>query len=244
MCSRAVRHWSEQKHIPIQTDWTGGTAGSAATAGTAEATPILCDALPPAPPAPPLARLAELLPPPILVTSAAATASTSGVVIAYDKAVFWALNRPVSMQSRMYDTKRRKKSTSLHCLEIPTTIFHLHPGQKLTRQPIRATADGPPSVMCRRYNQTIVYRFELTISRIRRLFKAFATAAAIGGLIGSPAALADDEPPPPPPAPPAAPADVPEIPGELHCIYIDPWTPCAEVPSPPPPDTPETPDRP
>jgi Domain of unknown function (DUF4189) len=32
------------------------------------------------------------------------------------------------------------------------------------------------------------------------LFTAFATAAAIGGLVGSPAAVADD-PPPPPPAP-------------------------------------------
>jgi len=86
-----------------------------------------------------------------------------------------------------------------------------------------------------------VNRFELAINRIRRLFTAFATAAAIGGLVGSPAAVADDDPPPPPPAPEPAPADVPEIPREQHCVYIDIWIPCEEVPSPPPPDTPGTP---
>ncbi len=94
------------------------------------------------------------------------------------------------------------------------------------------------------YDRPIVYRFELAINRIRRLFTAFATAAAIGGLVGSPAAVADDDPPPPPPAPAPAPADVPEIPWEEHCVYIDIWMPCDDVPSPPPPDTPGTPDRP
>ena len=44
------------------------------------------------------------------------------------------------------------------------------------------------------------------------MFTAFATVTAIGGLVGSPAALADPEPPPPPPAPgESAPViDVPE----------------------------------
>jgi hypothetical protein len=56
----------------------------------------------------------------------------------------------------------------------------------------------------------IVYRFELAMNRIRRLCTAFATAAAIGGLVGSPAALADPEPPP---VPAPAPADIPEMPG-------------------------------
>ena len=51
------------------------------------------------------------------------------------------------------------------------------------------------------------------INRIRRLFTAFATAAAIGGLVGSPAALADPEPPPPPPVPAPAPLNIPEMPG-------------------------------
>lgn len=99
--------------------------------------------------------------------------------------------------------------------------------------------------MCRRYDQPIVYRFELAINRTRLLLKALASAAAIGGQIGSPVALADDDPPPPPPpAPAAAPADVPEIPRELHCIYVNIWMPCDEVPSPPPPDAPRTPDEP
>jgi len=39
------------------------------------------------------------------------------------------------------------------------------------------------------------------MNRTRRLFTAFATAAAIGGLVGSPAAVANVDPPPPPPAP-------------------------------------------
>lgn len=57
------------------------------------------------------------------------------------------------------------------------------------------------------------------MNRIRRLLPAFATAAAISGLLGSPVALADDDPPPPPP-PPAepAPADAPEIPVTEGCI--------------------------
>ena len=38
----------------------------------------------------------------------------------------------------------------------------------------------------------IVDRFELAINRTRRVFAAFLTAAAIGGLVGSPAAVADD----------------------------------------------------
>ena len=38
----------------------------------------------------------------------------------------------------------------------------------------------------------IVDRFELAINRTRRVFAAFVTAAAIGGLVGSPAAVADD----------------------------------------------------
>jgi hypothetical protein len=97
-----------------------------------------------------------------------------------------------------------------------------------------------------RYDRPIVYRFEFAINRIRRLFSAFASAAAIGGLIGSPLALADDDPPPPPPAPEQAPADVPEIPRE-HCVYIDIFTPCEEEPSPSLPrrgDTPGTLDEP
>jgi len=98
--------------------------------------------------------------------------------------------------------------------------------------------------MCRRYDQPIIYRSKLAINRTRRLLKALATAAAIGGLIGSPVALADDDPPPPPPAPAAAPANVPQIPRELHCIYVDNWLPCDEVPSPPPPDAPRTTDGP
>ena len=60
----------------------------------------------------------------------------------------------------------------------------------------------------------IVYTFELAMNRIGRLFTAFATAAAIGGLVGSPAALADPEPPPPPePVPAQVPVNVPEMPG-------------------------------
>jgi hypothetical protein len=102
---------------------------------------------------------------------------------------------------------------------------------------------SPPGVGCWRYDRPIVYRL-LAMNRIRRrLFRAFATAAVIGGLIGSPAALADDDPPPPPPAPEAAPADVPEIPME-HCLYISILQPCLEVPSPLPPDNPGTPDEP
>jgi hypothetical protein len=90
-----------------------------------------------------------------------------------------------------------------------------------------------------------VDRFELAINRIRRLFiTAFATAAAIGGLVGSPAALADPEPPPPPPAPgEPAHADVPEMPRE-QCMYINIFMPCEEELLPPLPDTPGTPDRP
>jgi len=65
------------------------------------------------------------------------------------------------------------------------------------------------------YDWPTVYTFELAINRIRRLFTAFATAAAIGGLVGSPAALADPEPPPPPPVPAPAPANIPEMPGVI-----------------------------
>jgi hypothetical protein len=97
--------------------------------------------------------------------------------------------------------------------------------------------------MCRRYDRPIVYIFELAINRTRRLLAALAAAAAVGGLIGSPVALADDDPPPPP-SPAAPPAVVPEIPRELHCIYVDNWLPCDEVPSLPPPDAPRTPDGP
>ena len=94
------------------------------------------------------------------------------------------------------------------------------------------------------YDQPTVYTFELAIHRIRRLFTAFATAAAIGGLVGSPAALADPEPPPQPPAPGGpAHADVPEIPRE-QCLYINIFTPCEEELLPPLPDTPGTPDGP
>ena len=96
---------------------------------------------------------------------------------------------------------------------------------------------------CWRYDRPIVYRFELAINRIRLLYRAFATAAAIGGLVGSPAALADDNPPPPPPAPEPAPVHVREIPRE-HCVYINIFEPCEELPSPPLPDTPGTPDGP
>ena len=103
---------------------------------------------------------------------------------------------------------------------------------------------GPPSVLCRRYDQPIVYRFESAINRIRRLLKAFATAAAIGGLIGSPAALADDDPPPPPSAPEPARAEVPEIPRTEPCVWQI-WNLCQyATPVPPPPDTPGTPDGP
>ncbi|MGA7053702.1 MAG: hypothetical protein WBZ37_21005 [Mycobacterium sp.] len=84
---------------------------------------------------------------------------------------------------------------------------------------------------------------ELAINRSRRLFAAFATAAAIGGLVGSPAAVADDDPPPPVPAPEPAHVDVPEIPRE-QCLYIDIFTPCEEQVLPPLPDTPRTPDAP
>jgi len=84
---------------------------------------------------------------------------------------------------------------------------------------------------------------ELSINRIRRLFTAFATAAAVGGLVGSPAALADPEPPPPPPAPEPAPVHVLEIPRE-NCVYIGIFNPCEEEPLPLLPDTPRTPDGP
>jgi hypothetical protein len=64
------------------------------------------------------------------------------------------------------------------------------------------------------YDLPTVYTFELAINRSRRLFTAFATAAAIGGLVGSPAALAEPEPPAPPePVPAPAPANIPELPG-------------------------------
>jgi hypothetical protein len=57
-------------------------------------------------------------------------------------------------------------------------------------------------------------QFELAINRVRRLFAAFATAAAIGAVVGSPGALADPEPlPPPEPVPAPAPANIPEFPG-------------------------------
>jgi hypothetical protein len=108
----------------------------------------------------------------------------------------------------------------------------------------RKMAEGYPVSGVRVYDRRIVNRFELAINRIRRLFTAFATAAAIGALVGSPAAVANDDPPPPPPEPAPAPADVPEIPREEHCV-IQIWDPCEYVtPSPPPPDTPGTPDGP
>jgi hypothetical protein len=81
------------------------------------------------------------------------------------------------------------------------------------------------------------------MNRTRRLFTAFAAVAAIGGLVGSPAAVADDDPAPPPPAPEPAHVDVPEIPTEEHCVW-EIWNPCALMPSPPVPDAPETPDGP
>jgi hypothetical protein len=113
---------------------------------------------------------------------------------------------------------------------------------------ITADVVGPTfsaGVMCWRYDRRVVYGFELAINRIGRLVTAFATAAAIGGLVGSPAALADDGPPPLPPAPEPAPVDVPEIPRE-QCVYIDILQPCVEeeVPSLPLPDTPRTPEEP
>ena len=62
--------------------------------------------------------------------------------------------------------------------------------------------------------RSTVYTFELAINRVRRLFAAFATAAAIGAVVGSPGALADPEPlPPPEPVPAPAPANIPEFPG-------------------------------
>jgi hypothetical protein len=79
------------------------------------------------------------------------------------------------------------------------------------------------------------------MDRIRRLFPAFATAASIGGLLGSPAALADDDPPPAPPAPEPAHGDVLEIPRE-QCLYINVLMPCEEQVLPPLPDTPGNPD--
>jgi hypothetical protein len=79
------------------------------------------------------------------------------------------------------------------------------------------------------------------MDRIRRLFPAFATAAAISGLLGSPAAFADDDVPPAPPPPEPAHVDAPEIPRE-QCLYINVLTPCEELVLPPLPDTPGTPD--
>ena len=96
-----------------------------------------------------------------------------------------------------------------------------------------------------RYDRRIVNRF-LAINRVAPLFTAFATATAIGGLVGSPAALADPEPPPPPPVPAPAPVYVPEVP-EMQCGSTGlPWMPCEDVlvPSPPQADTPGAPDRP
>jgi hypothetical protein len=80
------------------------------------------------------------------------------------------------------------------------------------------------------------------MNRTRRLFTAFAAAAAIG-LVGCPAAVADDDPAPPPPAPEPAHVDVPEIPMEEPCVF-EMWNPCVLMPSPPLPDAPETPGRP
>jgi hypothetical protein len=88
-----------------------------------------------------------------------------------------------------------------------------------------------------------IERIELAINRTRRLFTAFAMASAIGGLVGSPAAVADDDPPPPPPAPEPAHLDVPELPRE-QCLYINIFTPCEEEFLPPLPDAPGTPDGP
>ncbi|MGA7054904.1 MAG: hypothetical protein WBZ37_27270 [Mycobacterium sp.] len=79
------------------------------------------------------------------------------------------------------------------------------------------------------------------MDRIRLLFPAFATAAAISGLLGSPVALADDDPPPPPPPPQPAPADVPQIPVTQGCV-VRIWG-CQYLPPMlPPPDARGTPD--
>jgi hypothetical protein len=90
---------------------------------------------------------------------------------------------------------------------------------------------------------SIVDRFELAIIRTRRLFTAFAMAAIIGGLVGSPAAFADDDPLPPPPAPEPAHVDIPQV--REQC-GVPPWLGCEEYWEPPLPlpDTPGTPDRP
>ena len=99
-------------------------------------------------------------------------------------------------------------------------------------------------VVCRVTIRRIVNRF-LAINRVAPLFTAFATAATIGGLVGSPAGVADDDPAPPPPAPEPARADAPEIPSEEpHCVYIDIINPCEIELSPQLPDTPRTPDGP
>jgi len=86
----------------------------------------------------------------------------------------------------------------------------------------------------------IVDRFEAAIIRTRRLFTALAAAAAIGGLVGSPAAVADDDPSPPPPAPEPAHVDVPEMReqcGVLGCQEY--WEPPLPLPgSPGAPDMP------
>ena len=72
--------------------------------------------------------------------------------------------------------------------------------------PWRTTGVGSPAVKPRPAHGS-------DWSYIRRLCTGFATAAAIGGLVGSPAALAEPEPPSPPPVPAPAPANIPEFPG-------------------------------
>ena len=119
-------------------------------------------------------------------------------------------------------------------------------GRVLPSRPTTLRFGSPGENPGWRYDRRIIDRFELAINRTRRVFTAFATAAAIGGLVGSPAALADPEPPPPPPVPAPAPVHVREVP-EVQCGDTGlPWMPCEEVlvPSPPLADTPGTPDRP
>src|SRR5271166_872239 len=130
---------------------------------------------------------------------------------------------------------RLRASTMLEgCCQPPRPLKVCARGLLCTGRDLPVLAQSPCGPGWR-YDRRIVDRFELAINRTRGVFTAFATAAAIGGMVGSPAALADPEPPPPPPV--AVP--------ELQCTGL-PWMPCEEywVPSPPLPDTPGAPDRP